>query len=196
MDEKRELTIDDKKKLNSERQKAVREAWRIEKEHVALGEGTRDWTPEQQQEMMENGKVEGFEGHHMKSVSNYPEHAGNPENIQLLSEKEHFEGAHQGNFRNLTNGYYNPGSGAMEEFNGNELRPVPCQELSDPCYQNGELIEGCNEQSATAFNASVVNTGHTSTGDANSFNDSVKYSNSAETGQNTSDNKQSNAISR
>ena len=155
----------------------------------------RDWTPEQQHQLMDDGRVEGYIGHHMKSVSSYPQQAGNSGNIQFLSENEHFEGAHQGSFHNQTNGYYNPNSGSMEEFNGSELRPVESQDLSVPCYENGEHMEQ-NEQSESAFKASAKNSGQESSGEANSFNNSVKQSNSTEEGQNPADNKQSVKMSR
>ena len=186
------MSNDEKKQLNSERQKAVRDAWKNEKERVAQGEGTRDWTPEQQNQIIEEGRVDGFEGHHMKSVSNYPDQAGKPENIQFLSESEHFDGAHQGSYHNQTNGYYNPNSGSMEEFNGNELRPVESQELSEPCYENGEEIN----QSANAFNASAKSTGNEVDSGQSNFNESAKQNNSSEEGHDNTGNMQSEGISR
>lgn len=39
------------------------------------GRGTRDWTPEEIQELMSNGKVKGYEDQHMKSVEAYPDFA-------------------------------------------------------------------------------------------------------------------------
>lgn len=92
--------------------KAVREAWKRERELVLAGKGTRDWDEEQQLEIIELGKVyddEGFAfaGQHMKSVAAHPEHQGNPNNIQLLSNSEHLD-AHKGKWQNPTNWYYNP----------------------------------------------------------------------------------------
>ena len=64
-----------------ERNKAVRKAWEREQQLVQEGNGTRDWTPEQQKEILELGKAyyhsddpndindgKAFEGHHMKSA--------------------------------------------------------------------------------------------------------------------------------
>lgn len=92
--------------------KAIREAWKRERELVLAGKGTRDWDEEQQLEIIELGKVYdddgvAFEGQHMKSVATHPEHQGNPDNIQLLSVSEHLD-AHKGKWQNPTNWYYSP----------------------------------------------------------------------------------------
>lgn len=127
--------------LNNARQRAVRQAWNEEKVRVANGEGTRNWTKEEQKELLETGRVEGYEGHHMKSAKAFPEQAGNPENIQFLTEEEHLYGAHQGNYHNQTNGYYNPETGTMSEFSGNELIQ-PRVTLDDPYIKLEELKYG------------------------------------------------------
>ena len=106
----------------SEASKAIRLAWQKEQELVLEGKGTRDWTPEQQQDILdkdkgkaydENGKA--FEGHHMKSAEKYPEYQGEPDNIQFLTRPEHLA-AHDGFFQNFTNGYYNPITGETKDF--------------------------------------------------------------------------------
>jgi len=120
-------------KRTQEAQKAIASAWEKEKELVSVGKGTRDWTPEQQKDILERGKAysndgRAFEGHHMKSVSAFPEYQGNSDNIQFLSREEHSL-AHGGSFQNPTNGYYNSISGETSEFNADEL--IPCKvELS------------------------------------------------------------------
>ena len=43
----------------------------------------------------------------MKSAEMYPEYQGEPGNIQFLTRTEHLE-AHDGNWQNPTNWYYNP----------------------------------------------------------------------------------------
>lgn len=118
------LTNEDKKRISNERQNAVRNAWKLEKDRVANGNGTRNWSKEQQKELLERGSVKGFEGHHMKSVSVYPEYASDPKNIQFLTETEHLYGAHQGNYHNLTNGYYNPETKQMID-SGDKMAEVP-----------------------------------------------------------------------
>ena len=97
-----------------ERNKAIRLAWEREQELVSEGKGTRDWSQEQQKDILnpekgkaydENGRA--FEGQHMKSAAEYPEYQGDPNNIQFLTREEHLE-AHKGSWQNLTNWYYNP----------------------------------------------------------------------------------------
>ena len=127
------LSNEEKRRLSNERQNAVRNAWNEEKARVQQGQGSRDWSVLEQKELLERGAVSGYEGHHMKSVSHYPEHAGNSRNIQFLSEDEHFNGAHQGNFHHATNGYFDPTTNTMHEFEGDELVDVPVANLSEPC---------------------------------------------------------------
>ena len=120
------------------RRKTAAEAWENEKRLVEEGQGTRDWTAEEQEELLNadyRKGVQDYKGHHMKSVSEDPTEAGNPENIQFLSMKEH-QKAHEGNFQNKTNGYYDPNTEEItsfksEDFN-NEVASAPIVELSDP----------------------------------------------------------------
>ena len=112
------------KELSRLRQKAVREAWKQEKELVQrTGVGSRDWTPDEIQELINTGKVKGYEGQHMKSAKQYPEYAGNPNNIQFLKGRnmdvnEHLD-AHMGNYQNPTNWYYDPNTGVYIDFGDN-----------------------------------------------------------------------------
>ena len=124
------MNNEDKKRLSYERQNAVRKAWKEEKERVANGQGTRRWSEKEQQELLNRGSVKGYEGHHMKSASLFPEHAGDSKNIQFLTEEEHLHGAHKGNYHNLTNGYYDPETKTMHEFQDNELKEVPVVDLT------------------------------------------------------------------
>ena len=131
------MTPEEKKALNKERQKAVREAWKNEKALVQQGKGTRDWSRSQQKEICTRGSVKGYDGHHMKSVSKYPQYAGNPKNIQFLTEKEHYN-AHGGNYRKPTNGYYDPKTGTMHNFKGNELKSTPQYSLNNKQKANNK----------------------------------------------------------
>lgn len=75
-----------------ERNKAVREAWNKELELVQEGKGTREWTPEQQKDILEKGRAydekgKAFEGQHMKSAEMYPEYQGEPEIYNSLQEQ-------------------------------------------------------------------------------------------------------------
>ena len=65
----------------AEANKAIRLAWEREQALVSEGKGTRDWTKEQQQDILDpdkgkayDDKGRAFEGQHMKSVAEYPEY--------------------------------------------------------------------------------------------------------------------------
>ncbi len=152
------LSNEQKKQLSYQRQSAVRNAWKVEKSRVSEGFGTRNWTPSQQKELLERGAVKGYDGHHMKSVSKYPEYAGDPKNIQFLTESEHFEGAHQGSYHNLTNGYYDPETQTMNEFEGNELREIPVNELSEKySYSESDEITSVRSEYVGDTQSSSIN---------------------------------------
>ena len=124
----------------SEASKAIREAWEKERELVLAGKGTRDWTPEQQQSIYDKGKAydddgKAFEGHHMKSAEQYPEFQGDADNIQFLTRKEH-QAAHNSNFQNPTNGYYDYFEGKTVPFGNNKFKPCEVIELTKPILKN------------------------------------------------------------
>lgn len=121
----------------AEANKAIRLAWQREYELIQEGKGTRDWTEEQQKDILdpdkgkaydEDGKA--FEGHHMKSAEAYPEYQGNLENIQFLSRTEHTK-AH-GGWRKPTNGYYDYTTGITYDFDEDGLTSCAIIELSNP----------------------------------------------------------------
>lgn len=106
------------------RKKAIYQAWENEKQLVrTTGKGTRDWTPEEMQDLLsaKPGRgVTGYEGQHMKSAEAYPEFVDVPDNIQFLKGRqmpvnEHIN-AHGGNYQNPTNWYYDPVSGNAIDF--------------------------------------------------------------------------------
>ena len=116
-------------RIIAECNKAICEAWRKEQELVKNGKGTRDWTLQQQQQILEKGKAydesgKAFEGQHMKSAEKYPEYQGNPGNIQFLTRTEHLE-AHDGNWQNPTNWYYNPITKKKIDFGDGPF--IPCE---------------------------------------------------------------------
>lgn len=138
-----------------ERNKAIRLAWEREQKLVAEGKGTRDWSQDQQKDILdpdkgkaydENGRA--YEGQHMKSAAEYPEYQGDPDNIQFLTRVEHLE-AHKGSWQNPTNWYYNQETKEFVDFGDN--KPIPCAaiNLSEPVRspvinsqnKNGDLIE-------------------------------------------------------
>ena len=89
-----------------ERIKAVRIAWRQEQALVQrTGTGTRDWTTAEKAELLQGGKVKGYQGHHINSIKNNPDMAGNPDNVEFLTRKEHLD-SHGGNWRNPTTGQF------------------------------------------------------------------------------------------
>lgn len=117
-----------------ERNKAVREAWNKELELVQEGKGTREWTLEQQKDILEKGRAydengKAFEGQHMKSAEMYPEYQGEAGNIQFLTRAEHLE-AHDGNWQNPTNWYYNPIT--KEKFDFGDGPFIPCEIIQLP----------------------------------------------------------------
>ncbi|MEE8837123.1 MAG: hypothetical protein SOH80_09180 [Eubacteriales bacterium] len=74
----------------SEAAKAVRLAWENEQKRVLEGKGTRDWTAQQQEDIINKGKAydddgKAFEGHHMKSAEKFPEYQGDADNIEFLT---------------------------------------------------------------------------------------------------------------
>lgn len=122
-------------------------AWKLEAERVSKGFGTRDWTVAQQAELLEFGTVSGFEGQHMKNVSDYPQYAGDPRNIQFLTPQEHHYGAHREKWQNSTNGRFDPATGIMHEFNGDELPDLPVIELTDKYDPSQyEILSGLGHQ--------------------------------------------------
>ena len=134
------MTEREQKQLTNERTRAVRQALNKERGMVEAGSGTRDWTPEQQKEILageqphdKNGIA--FEGHHMKSVNEHEQQAGNPNNIQWLSREEHFA-AHGGSFHHPTNGCYHPENGNTEQFRRYPKAPEARQLSSS--VKNGE----------------------------------------------------------
>ena len=65
--------------------------------------GSRAWTKAEKQELLQNGKVKGYVGHHINNVKDHPELAGNPDNVSFIKADEHLK-THNGNFRNETHG--------------------------------------------------------------------------------------------
>lgn len=126
------------KELHKKRNKAIKLAWEREQELVREGKATRDWTPEQQKDILDprrgkayDEKGRAFEGQHMKSAKAYEDYADNPDNIQFLTKDEHLE-AHKGNWNNPTNWYYDPFTKVFYEFGEDELIPCEIFTLSNP----------------------------------------------------------------
>ncbi len=120
----------------AEANKAILAAWNREQENVQEGKGTRKWTIQQQQDILDKGKAydeDGvvFQGQHMKSAEMYPEYQDEPENIQFLTRAEHLE-AHDGNWRNPTNWYFNPVTKEKTDFGDGKFIPCEVIQLAEP----------------------------------------------------------------
>lgn len=131
------MTESEKKLLNRQRAAAVKKAWQRERELILQGMGTVDWTPAQQKEILETGRVEGYEGQHMKSCVKFPEYAAWEENIQFLTHQQHLAAHNSGcgkhGYRSPTNGYFDPQTGKMHSFGSNPPRKPKRVKLSRLC---------------------------------------------------------------
>ena len=110
------------------RTKGVRLAWKREEALILEGRGTRQWTIEQQKEILETGSVRGFQGNHMKSVKTHPELADHANNIQLLSTREHLA-VHENSFHNSSAGRYNVRTGEIHRIGSTEPSAIKSEEL-------------------------------------------------------------------
>lgn len=129
----------------AESNKAILAVWNKEQELVQEGKGTREWTPKQQQDILEKGKAYdddgvAFQGQHMKSAEMYPEYQGDPGNIQFLTRTEHLE-AHNGNWRNPTNWYFNPVTKEKIAFGDGPFIPCEVIRLPEPIMQTSITVE-------------------------------------------------------
>ena len=91
--------------LDAQRRAAVRDAWKQERANVAAGKpGSVNWTAAQKAELLQTGRVSGFEGHHINSVNGNPQLARDPNNIKFVEGRAGNLAEHGGNFRNPTRG--------------------------------------------------------------------------------------------
>jgi len=117
----------------------INAAWERERQLIMQGQGTRDWTMEEQLVLRDLGRIPSYAGHHMKCANAYPEYAADPNNIQFLHYtpgkdglSEHIDGAHQGNTHQPTNGYYDYQTGQMIDFGDDPPTAPPVIQLSNP----------------------------------------------------------------
>lgn len=66
--------------------------------------GTVNWTAAEKTELLQTGKVSGYQGHHINSVNGHPELARDPNNIKFVKGGGGNLAEHGGNFRNPTTG--------------------------------------------------------------------------------------------
>lgn len=106
---------------SSYRNRGVELAWRYEQLEVSMGgSGTREYTQDQINELLETGRVRGMEGQHINSAASHPELQGNPDNIKFLTRDEHFA-EHGGDWRNQTSGELLDRESKLEGLNRKQL---------------------------------------------------------------------------
>lgn len=124
--------------LNYLRSKGVSKAWARERALVRRGRGTRNWSVAEQKELLRTGRVKGYQGHHMKSVSKYPDYAADPKNIQFLNTRkgnnEHLK-AHKGDYHNESDGRYNVRTGSIRPMGEGKPRAMNSYELKDKAIE-------------------------------------------------------------
>lgn len=123
-------------KRTKDAHKAILDAWKLEADLIQEGKGTRDWTAQQQKDILEKGKAYdddgvAFHGHHMRSAEKHPECQGDPQNIQFLTRDEHLE-AHGGCWQNPTNGCFDPTTKTTLDFGDGLVKPCDKITLSEP----------------------------------------------------------------
>ncbi|TCJ15268.1 hypothetical protein EPD60_07905, partial [Flaviaesturariibacter flavus] len=95
-----------KREITLARRAGVRQAWREERALLArTGDGTRRWSIREKVELLKNGKVKGYVGHHTNSVhDNSLAMAKNPDNVQFVKKGAEHLRKHNGNYANPTKG--------------------------------------------------------------------------------------------
>lgn len=109
----------------SMRNSGVKLAWKYENAELELGgKGTTNWSRSQRQEIRDNGKVRGAEGHHINNVKDHPELQANPDNIKFAETKdEHLNSKkfHNGNTKNPTHGKMVDRNSRLKKANFNRV---------------------------------------------------------------------------
>lgn len=102
-------SLDWDRRFSNRRQRGVGRFWSEERKRPHAGEeGTRDWSPEQADEIMKNKRPKFYEktieGHHMYNALDYPHLADKALNIYPATRDEHLYRWHGGSFQNETKG--------------------------------------------------------------------------------------------
>ncbi|XP_060740656.1 teneurin-3 isoform X1 [Tachysurus vachellii] len=75
--------------LELARQRALTSAWAREAQCIRDGEaGTRLWTEAEKRQLLNGGRVQGYDGYYILSVEQYPELSDSMNNIQFLRQNE------------------------------------------------------------------------------------------------------------
>ncbi|MCU0092451.1 DUF6531 domain-containing protein [Pseudomonas koreensis] len=101
--------LDWDRRFSNRRQRGVDRFWSEERKRLRAGEkGTRDWSPEQADDIMRNKRPKfddkTIEGHHMYNALDYPQLADKAFNIYPATRDEHLYRWHGGSFQNETKG--------------------------------------------------------------------------------------------
>ncbi|WP_185752808.1 RHS repeat-associated core domain-containing protein [Pseudomonas fluorescens] len=101
--------LDWDRRFSNRRQRGVDRFWSEERKRLRGGEaGTRDWSPEQADDIMKNKRPKfddkTIEGHHMYNALDYPQLADKAFNIYPATRDEHLYRWHGGSFQNETKG--------------------------------------------------------------------------------------------
>ncbi len=71
--------------LTHAKERAVENAWKIERELVQSGKQTRNvWTRQQKEELLSKGSVTNMEGRYIRYINQFPELADDPKNIKFV----------------------------------------------------------------------------------------------------------------
>uniref|UniRef100_A0A8C6K0J9 Teneurin-4 n=1 Tax=Melopsittacus undulatus TaxID=13146 RepID=A0A8C6K0J9_MELUD len=84
-------TLDEEKTrvLELARQRAVTQAWSREQQRLRDGEeGVRSWTEGEKQQVLNTGRVQGYDGYFVISVEQYPELSDSANNIHFMRQSE------------------------------------------------------------------------------------------------------------
>uniref|UniRef100_A0A8C6ZC92 Teneurin transmembrane protein 4 n=1 Tax=Nothoprocta perdicaria TaxID=30464 RepID=A0A8C6ZC92_NOTPE len=84
-------TLDEEKTriLELARQRAVAQAWAREQQRLRDGEeGIRSWTEGEKQQVLNTGRVQGYDGYFVISVEQYPELSDSANNIHFMRQSE------------------------------------------------------------------------------------------------------------
>lgn len=71
--------------LHHAKSKTLQKAWHYEKELLRNGlPTTKDWTPQESEELLKLGEVSGYDGEYAIDVQKYPELSDDPSNIRFV----------------------------------------------------------------------------------------------------------------
>ena len=88
--------------IKKARRQGVKKAWEKEVQAVKDGNSKYNWTKKELKELLENNKIQGYDGCHIVDVQANPSLASNPDNIILLKHEVHIKVVHGGNTNNLS----------------------------------------------------------------------------------------------